>query len=155
MYRNLGSSQSYDFSSSHVWMWELNYKKSWAPKNWCFWTMVLEKTLESLLDCKDPTSPSQRRLVLGVHWKDWSSSSSSNTLATWCDELTHWKRPWCWGRLKVGGEGDNRGWDDWMASLTQWTWVWETPGVGDDREAWCAAVHGVLKSRTWLSDWTE
>ena len=51
-----------------------------------------------------------------------------NTLATWCEELTHWKRPWCWERLKVGGEGDDRGWDGWMASLTQWTWVWVDSG---------------------------
>ena len=51
-------------------------------------------------------------------------SWNSNTLATWCEELTHWKRPWCWERLKAGGEGDNRGWDGWMASLTRWTWVW-------------------------------
>ena len=53
---------------------------------------------------------------------------NSNTLATWCEELTHWKRPWCWERLKAGGEGDNRGWDGWMASPTQWTWVWVNSG---------------------------
>ena len=57
------------------------------------------------------------------HWKDWCWSWSSNTLATWCEELTHLKRPWCWKRLKAG-EGDNRGWDGWMVSPTQWTWVW-------------------------------
>ena len=62
--------------------------------------------------------------VLGVHWKDWYWSWNSNTLATWCEELTHLKRPWCWERLRAGGEGDDRGWDGWMASLTQWTWVW-------------------------------
>ena len=56
---------------------------------------------------------------------------NSNTLATWCGELTHLKRPWCWERLKAGGEGDDWGWDGWMASLTQWTWVWATPGTGD------------------------
>ena len=64
-----------------------------------------------------------KRSVLGVHWKDWCWSWKSNTLATRCEELTHLKRPWCWERLKVGGE-DDRGWDGWMASLTQWTWVW-------------------------------
>ena len=52
----------------------------------------------------------------------------ANTLATWCEELTHWKRPWGWERLKAGGEGDNREWDGWMASLTQWTWVWANSG---------------------------
>ena len=59
-----------------------------------------------------------------VHWKDWCWSWNSSTLATWCEELTHLKRPWCWERLRAGGEGDDREWDGWMASLTQWTWVW-------------------------------
>ena len=62
--------------------------------------------------------------VLNIHWKDWCWSWNSNILATWCEELTHWKRPWCWERLKAGGEGDDRGWDGWMASLIWWTWVW-------------------------------
>ena len=66
--------------------------------------------------------------VLHVHWKDWCWSWRSNTLATWCEELTHWKRPWHWERLKAGGEGDNREWDGWMASLTQWTWVFVYSG---------------------------
>ena len=71
-----------------------------------------------------------KEIVLGVHWKDWCWSWSSNTLATWCEELTHWKRSWCWEGLRAGGEGDNRGWDGWMASptLTQWTWVWVDSG---------------------------
>ena len=71
----------------------------------------------------DPTSPSYRRSVLSVHWKDWCCSWNSNNLATWCEDLTHLKRLWCWERLRAGGEGDNRGWDGWMASLTRWTWV--------------------------------
>ena len=58
------------------------------------------------------------RSVLNIHWKDWCWSWNSNTLATWCEESTHWKRPWYWERLKAGGEGDNRGWDGWMTSLT-------------------------------------
>ena len=86
-------------------MWELDYKESWAPKNWCFWTVMLEKTWESLGLQGDPTSPSWRRSVLGVHWKDWCWSWNSNTLAIRCEELTHRKRPWCWERLKAGGEG--------------------------------------------------
>ena len=72
----------------------------------------------------DPTSPSERRSVLGVHWNDRCWSWNSSTLATWCEELTHLKRPWCWERLKAGGEGDDRGWAGCMASSTQWTWVW-------------------------------
>ena len=107
-------------------MRELDHKESWVPKNWCFWTVVLEKTLESPLDCKEIQQSILRRLVLTVHWKDWYWSS--NTLSTWCEELTHWKRPWCWERLKAGGEGDNRGWDGWMASLTWWAWVWAISG---------------------------
>ena len=59
-----------------------------------------------------------------MHWKDWCWSWNSNTLATWCEELIDMKRPWCRERLKAGGEGDNRGWDGWMASLTRWTWIW-------------------------------
>ena len=104
------SSQGYSFSSSRVWMWELENKESWVLKNWCFWTVVLKKTLESPLD--------------STEIQDWCWSWNSNTLAIWCKEVTHWKRPWCWERLKVGGEGDNTGWDGWMASLTQWTWIW-------------------------------
>ena len=91
----------------------------------------------------------------GVQWKDWCWSWNSNTLATWCEELTHWKRPWCWERLKAGEEGDDRGWDGWMASRTQWTWVWASSGrVVKDKEGWRATVHGVTKSPKWLSDWT-
>ena len=149
-------------------MWELDYKESWAPKNWCFWTVVLEKTLKNLLDCEEtqPVIPkgnqswvfieswtmkkakrwridafelwcwrrllrvpwTARRLVLSVHWKDWCWSWNSNTLATWCKELTHLKRPWCWERLRARGDGSEREWDGWMASLTQWTWVWVNSG---------------------------
>ena len=112
------SSQSYGFSSSYVWMWELDYKESWA-QNWCFWAVVLKKTLESPLDCKEiqPVHPkgNQSWIFTG---RDWCWSWSSDPLATWCAEPIHWKRPWCWERLKARGEGDDRGWDGWMASLT-------------------------------------
>ena len=88
-------------------------------------------------------------------WKDWCWSWSSNTLATWCKELTHWKRPWGWERLKAGEEGDDRGWDGWMASLTWQTWVWVS-----SRSWWWTGKPGVLQfmgsqSQTWLSNWTE
>ena len=90
-----------------------------------------------------------------IHWKDWCWSWSSNTLTTWCEELTHWKRSWCWERLKVGGEGNDRGWDVWMASLTQYTWVWVSSGSW-----WWTGKPGVLQSMGWqsqtrLSDWTD
>ena len=85
---------------------------------------VGEDSWESLGLQGGPTSPSWRRSVLGVHWKEWYWSWNTNTLGTWCEEVTHLKRPWCWERLRAGGEGDDRGWDGWMASPTQWTWVW-------------------------------
>ena len=76
--------------------------------------------------------------------------------ATSCEELTHWKRLWCWEGLGAGGEGDDRGWDGWMASPTRWTWVWvNSLSLVMDREAWSAVIHGVQKSWTCLSDWTE
>ena len=71
----------------------------------------------------DPTSPFWRRPALGFLWKEWCWSWNSSILATWCEELTYLIKPWCWERLRAGGEGDNRGWDGWMASLTWWTWV--------------------------------
>ena len=132
------SSQGYGFSSGHVWMRELDCEISWVLKNWCFWTVVLEKTLESPLDCKD-IQPVHPKGVLGVHWKDWCWIWNSNTLATSCEELTHWKRLWCWEGLGAGGEGDNRGWDGWMASPTQWTWVWVNSGCW-----WWTGRPGVL-----------
>ena len=132
-------------SSSHVLMWELNYKESWALKNWCFLTVVLEKSLESALDCKEIKSVNHKaNQSLNIHWKDWCWSWSSNTLATWCEELTHWKRPWCWERFKTGGEGNDRGWDGWMVSLTQWTWIWAS-----SRSYWWTEKPGMLQSTGW------
>ena len=88
--------------------------------------------------------------ILIVH-KRWNS----NALATWCEELTHLKRPWYWEGLRAGGEGDDRGWDGWMASLTRWAWVWVNSRSWWWTGSWCAAIHGVTKSQTRLSDWTE
>ena len=111
------SSQSYGFSSSHVQMWELDYKESWAPKNWHFQTMVLEKTLESPLDYKEikPVNPRGNQSWI---FNTWCWSYNSNTLATCCEEQTHWKRPRCWERLKTGGEGATEdemvGWHHWL-----------------------------------------
>ena len=121
------SSESYVFFSSHIWIWELDYKESWALKNWCFWTVMLEETRESLGLQGDQTSQSRKKSVLNIHCKDWCWSWNPDTLAPWCEEQTRQKRPWCWERLKAG-EGDNRGQDTWMASLTQWTWVWVNSG---------------------------
>ena len=85
--------------------------------------------------------PSERKSVLDSHWKDWCWSWSCNTLATWCEELTHLKRPICWERLKVGREGDDRGWDGWMVSPTQWAWVWVS-----SRSWWGTGKPGMLQS---------
>ena len=101
---------------------------------------------------------SDMRKVLGVHWKDWCCSWNSNTLATWWEELTHLKRPWCWERLRAG-EGDDRGWDGWMASPTQWIWVWVDSGSW-----WWTRRPGVLwfmgsqrVGHDWVTElnWTE
>ena len=100
---------------------------------------VGEDSWESLGLQRDPTSLSWKKPVLNIHWKAWGWNS--NTVATWCEELTHLKRPWCWERLKVGGEGDNRGWDGWMASPTQWTWVWVNSGSW-----WWTGKPGMLQS---------
>ena len=118
------SSQSYDFSSSHVWMWELNYKEIWAPKNWCFWTVVWEKTLQSPLDCKEiqPVHPKGNQSWIFIGRTD----DEAETPVLWPPDAKSWLtgRPWCWERLKAGGEGDDRGWNSWLSSPTQWTWVW-------------------------------
>ena len=102
---------------------------------------VGEDSWESLGQQGEPTSPFWRKSDLNIHWKDWCWSWNSNTLATWCEELTHLKRPLCWERLKVGGERDDRGWDDSMASPTQWTWIWVS-----SRSWWWTGKPGVLQS---------
>ena len=87
-----------------LWSWRQLLKVPWTAR----------KSNQSIL--KDTS--------LGIHWKDWCWGWNSNTFATSCEELTHWKRPWCWEGLGAGGEEDDRGWDGWMASLTRCTWVW-------------------------------
>ena len=123
-------SQSYGFSSSYVWMRELDHKEGWVLKNWCFRIVVLEKT-ESSLDCNRSNQSILKEISPEYSLERLMLNWSSNTLATWCEEPTHWERPWCWERLKARWEGDNRRWDGWMASPIQWTWIWVTPGVGD------------------------
>ena len=134
--------KSYGFSSSHVWMWELGCKESWVLKNWCFWTVMLEKTLESPLDFEEiqpvHSKGDQSWVFIG---RTHVETETPKLLATWCEELTHWKRPWCWERLKAGGKGDDRGWDGWMASPTQWTWVWV-----NSRSWWWTGRPGMLQS---------
>ena len=103
---------------------------------------VGEDSWESLRLQGDQISQSYRKSVLNIHWKDWCWSWNFNTLAPWCKELTHWKRSWCWERLKAGGEGDNREWDGYMTSLGQWTRVWASSGSW-----WWTGKPGVLQSK--------
>ena len=148
-------SQSYGFSSCHVWMWELDHKEDWAPKNWCFWTVVLEKTLESLLDSKEiqPVSPKGNRPWIFIGRADaeaeapvlWPRDAISRLIGKDPDAGKDW------GQEKWG----DRGWAGWMASLTQWTWIWANSGRQWRTEEPGAAVHGVTKSETWLSNWIK
>ena len=101
---------------------------------------VGEDSWESLGLQRDPTSSFWRRSVLGVDWMEWCWGWNSSTLATSSEELTHWKRLCCWEGLGAGGEGDNRGWDGWMASLTRWAWVWVNSGSW-----WWTGRPGVLR----------
>ena len=133
------SSSRLCFSSGHVWMWMSDCEESWVPQNWCFWTVVLEKTLESPLDCKE---------IQPVHFKgdqSWvffgRTDAKAETPILWPHhaELTHW-RLWCWEGLGAGGKGDDRGWDGWMASRTRWTWVWV-----NSRSWWWTGRPGILQ----------
>ena len=149
------SSQDYGFSSAHVWMWEFDCEESWAQKNWCFWTVVLEKTPKSPLDCKEiqPVSPKGDLSVLSIHWKDWCWSWSSSTLAIWCKELTRLKRLWCW---EIEGREE---WDEY--EMVGWHHPFSGMSLSKlrelvmNREAWHVADHGVSMSQTRLSNWTE
>ena len=150
------SSQGYGFSNSHVQMWVLDYKESWTLKNWCFWTVVLEKTLESLLICKEiqPVHPKGNQSWIFIGRTD----AEAETPLFWPPDVKSW-RLWCWERLKAGEEGDDGGWDGWMASPTQWTWVWVNSGSW-----WWTGRPGMLQfmglqrvGHNWASElnWTE
>ena len=121
-------SQNYGFSSNHVSMWQLDHIEGWVLKNWCFWTVVLEKPFESPLDCKEIKSVNTEGNQPWIFTGRTDADAESPCLTTWCEELTHWKRPWCWERLRARGEGGDRRWDSWMASWTQWTWIWASSG---------------------------
>ena len=138
-------------------MLELDYKESWAPKNWCFWTVVLEKTLESPLDCKEikPVNPKGNESWIFIGRTDVKAEAPT----LWPPdgkELTHWKRPWCWETLKAGGERDDRGWDRWHHRFDGHEFE-QAPGVGDGQGSLaCCSPWGCKESDTteWLN-WTE
>ena len=132
--------------------WTIKKAERWridAFEMWC-WKRLLRvpgtarRSNQSILKENNPE----------YSWEGLTWSWSSNTWATWCEELTHWKRPWCWERLRARGERGNRGWDDWMASSTQWHEPEQTPEDSERQGNLVAIVHGVAKSWTWLSNWT-
>ena len=150
------SSQAYGFSNGHVWMWDLDFEESWALKNWCFWTVVLEKTLESPLDGKE---------IQLVHLKGYQSwifigrtDAKAETPILWPPDAESWfivKDPDAeedWGHEEKGTTEDE---------MAGWHHQLDGHGLGGlrelvmDREAWRAAIHGIAKSLTRLSDWTE
>ena len=130
-----------EFSSWSSYLLSVLYILTTYSLVWFHWSYCLTLAMwESLGLQGDPTSPFWRRSALGFLWKEWCWSWNSSTLATSCEELTHWKRLWCWEGLGAGGEGDDRGWDGWMASLTRWTWVWVNSGSW-----WWTGRPGVLR----------
>ena len=128
------------------WKWanytqQMNHKEGWAPKNWYFRIVVLEKALERPLDCKRSNQSILREINPEYSLVGLMLKLKFRCFATWCEELTHLKRPWFWERLKAGGEGDDRGWDGWMTSPTRWAWVWVSSG-----NWWWTGKLGVLQS---------
>ena len=128
---SIKKAEHWRFDAFEVWCWRRLLRVPWTAR----------RSNQSVL----------KEINTEYYWKDWCWSGNSKTLATWWEELTHWNRPWCWERLRSGGEGDDRGWDGWMASPTQWTPVWVGSGSW-----WRTGRHGMLQSmgsQTIRQDW--
>ena len=128
------------FSSSHVWMSELGHKEGWVLKSWCFQTMVLEKTLESLLDGKEINQSILKEINPEYLLKGLMLKLRLQYFGYLMRRANSLEKTWYWVRLRAGGEGGDKGWDGWMASLTQWTWVWANSG-----RWWRTGKPGVLQ----------
>ena len=109
-------------------MWELDYKESWVPKNWYFWTVILEKTLESPLDCKESQPVHPKGDQSWIVMEGLMLKLKLQYFGHLMQRTDSFEKTWCWERLKAGGDGDDREWDGWMASPTQSTWVWVNSG---------------------------
>ena len=118
------SSQSYGFSSSHVWMWELDCEESWALKNWCFWTVVLEKTLEIPCTARRSSQSILKEISPEYSLEGLMLKLKLQYFGHLMGRTDSLERSWSWERLKAGGEGDDRGWDGWMASPAWRIWIW-------------------------------